>query len=81
MLKLLQEMRGFASVTNRRPANRQAGLFAIQLRSHMLQATARREKRVLRVNIQDLPDIPHPVKITHVAARPDTRSRAAANPA
>ncbi len=66
MLKLLQEMRGFAYVTNRRPLSRQAGILAMQLRSHLLTATARKEKRVLSIAMQDLPDIPNPVKITHL---------------
>ena len=68
MLKLLQEMRGFAHVTNRRPPSRQTAILALQLRSHLVSTTARRQKRVLTIDMQDLPDIPNPVRITYLAA-------------
>ncbi len=65
MLKLLQELRGFAQVTNRRPPARQPGLFMMELRASS-QTSSRRQKRLITVSMHDLPDIPHPVKITHV---------------
>ncbi len=66
VLKLLQEMRGFAEMSNRR-AQPRAGLLIMQLRNHLLQTTAGKRKRVISIAMQQCPDIPHPVKITHVA--------------
>ncbi len=66
MLKLLQEMRGFADVTNRRPLTRHPGLFTMQIRSHMAQTTAARCKRTIVIDMKEPTDIPHPVKITHL---------------
>jgi len=72
LMKLLQEIRGFAQITNRRPAPRQPGLFLMQLRSQFTQGSPLRRKLVIPVDLQDLPDIPHPVKITYVKAPSET---------
>ena len=66
IMKLLQELRGLADITSRRPAPRQPGLFLIQLRSQLGAGSISRRKLTISVEMQDLPDIPHPVKITHV---------------
>jgi len=71
IMKLLQEIRGFAQVTNRRPQPKQPGLFLVQLRSHVAHTTSARRKLVIPVNLQELPDIPHPVKITHLKVNGD----------
>jgi hypothetical protein len=68
--KLLQEIRGFAEITNRRPQPKPPGFFLMQLRSHLVHTTLPRPKRSISINIQNLPDIPHPVKITHVQDNP-----------
>jgi hypothetical protein len=65
-MKLLQEMRGFAYVTNRRPQPRTPGLFLLQMRSHMLHASQPTEKRTINVYTQAPPDLPHPIKIKHL---------------
>jgi len=65
-MKLLQEMRGLADITQRRPAPRQPGLFLIQLRSQFGQSRLPRRKLTISVEMQDRPDIPDPVKITHI---------------
>jgi hypothetical protein len=70
IMKLLQEIRGFAEISNRRPQPRQPGLFLIQLRSHVTHATATRRKQIISVDVLDRPDIPHPVKITHLRPAP-----------
>jgi hypothetical protein len=70
IMKLLQEIRGFAEITHRRPQPRQPGLFLIQLRSHVIHTTAPRRKQTIAVDMLDLPDIPHPVKITHLRPAP-----------
>jgi len=69
IMKLLQEIRGFAEITQRRPQPRKPGLFLIQLRSHVTHATAGRRKTIA-VEVLDRPDIPHPVKITHLRQTP-----------
>ena len=66
IMKLLQEMRGLADITSRRPAPRQPGLFLIQLRSHFGSGYLPRRKLTISVEMLDQPDIPHPVKITHI---------------
>jgi len=66
IMKLLQEMRGFADITQRRPAPRQPGLILIQLRSQFGPGSHPRRKMTIAVDMQDPPDIPHPVKITHI---------------
>jgi hypothetical protein len=66
MLKLLQEIRGFAQITNRRPPPRSPGLFLAQMRSHMLQASPPKRKLSIRIDNQTHLDAPHQVKINHV---------------
>jgi hypothetical protein len=70
IMKLLQEIRGFAEITHRRPQPRKPGLFLIQLRSHVTHTTAARRKQTIAVDMLERPDIPHPVKITHLRPAP-----------
>ena len=70
MLKLLQEMRGFAEIANRRPPPRATGLVLMQLRSHLTHTRLPPRRRSITVEVQGLADIPHPVKITHLSAGP-----------
>ncbi len=69
MLKLLQELRGFADLTNRRPQPQSPGLFLLQMRSHVLQTTLPQRKRTLPIDIQGPVEIPAPVRIRHVQGR------------
>ena len=69
LMRMLQELRGLAEITARRPQQRPPGLFLIQLRSHLLHTTHPLRKRIL-VDVQDQPDIPDPVKITHLNGAP-----------
>src|SRR5205085_6947002 len=69
LLKMLQEMRGLAQITQRHPPPRLPGLFLLQLRSHLTQTTVTRTKRVIPIVVEDRPDISHPVKINHVPVR------------
>lgn len=69
MLKLLQEMRGFAELTNRRRIARDPALFTMQLRSHVLRATNTRRKHTILINMQEPHDIPHAVKIVHLVEK------------
>src|SRR5437588_10507189 len=66
IMKLLQEIRGLADVTERHPTPRQPGLFLIELRSHL---TDTRQTWPRKTNVVEMPgrrDIPRPVKIKHV---------------
>ncbi len=66
MLKLLQEIRGFAEITNRCPPPRSTGLLLAQMRPHVIQAVIpRRNLRVTMVE-RDSAHLSHPVKINHV---------------
>ena len=63
IMKMLQEIRGFAQITNRRPSPKSPGLFLVQLRAHVARTTFPRRKLIIPVVLHGLPDIPHPVKI------------------
>lgn len=78
ILKLLQELRGFADISNRHPQSRSPGFFLMQLRSHVAHTTLPRPRRSIAIDCQNLPDIPHPVKITHLREAPDRAARLAA---
>jgi hypothetical protein len=68
MLKLLQELHGFAEVTNRRPPPRSVGLALMQLRSHMAPTRLPPRRRTITIEVKELAETPHPVRITHLAA-------------
>lgn len=70
MMRLLQEIRGMAQITNRRPQTRAPGIFLMQLRAHVTTATMPRRRLVIPVDLKDLPDIPTPVKIRHLDPLP-----------
>ena len=65
IMKMLQEFRGLAEITNRRPPPKQPGLFLIQLRSHVYHTTQNRRKTIT-VDVLGGAEIAHPVKIRHV---------------
>ena len=65
-MKLLQEVRGLADITHRRPAPRQPGLFLIQLRSCVHEARQPLARKVISIDMQDQLALPDPVKITHL---------------
>lgn len=65
ILRMLQEARGLAEITNRRPPSHTSGPLLLQFRPPVSKAVSKR-KRTIRINTQDQPDIPHPVRITHV---------------
>ena len=64
LLKLLQEMRGFSQLTQRR-APAKPGLFLLQLRAHLNQAP-RRQRLTIPIQMFEPIDIPSFVKITHI---------------
>ncbi len=66
MLKLLQEIRGFAQVTNRRPPPRFPGLVLTAIRATAAQDNPHRRKLSIAFDKHTQPNTPHRVKITHV---------------
>jgi hypothetical protein len=70
MLKLLQEIRGFAEIARRRPMPRLPGLMMMQMRSQVTQAALPKRKLTVQMDVKDRLDIPHPVKINHVKHHP-----------
>ncbi len=72
IFKLLQELRGFADVTNRQPPPRSPGLFLAQLRALGSQEGLRKRKLNITIGDQEHLDTPHRVKINHLKRDPDT---------
>jgi hypothetical protein len=70
MLKLLQEIRGFAEIAKRRPSPRSPGLVLMEMRSHVVQATLPKRKLSVQMDLQDRLDISRPVRINHVKQAP-----------
>jgi hypothetical protein len=62
LYKMLQEVKGLAKITNRRPAPRPPLLYLMQLRSHIAHADT--PKR--RLTIEEVIHEAHPIKIHHV---------------
>ena len=65
IMKMLQEIRGLAQITSRRPPAKMPGLFLVQMRSQARRTPARK-KVIITVDIKEPADIPHEVKITHL---------------
>lgn len=66
LMKLLQEVRGYAQVTNRRPAPRPSVLYLMQLRGRNVQAAAPRRRLVVVAETHESTNTPLPIKITHL---------------
>jgi hypothetical protein len=69
LMKLLQEIRGYAQISQRRQQPKSPGLFLLQLRSHLNQPP-RRRRLIVPIQMHENPDIPSPVKITIIGTRP-----------
>lgn len=67
LMKLIEEIRGYAQVTNRRPAPRPPVLYLMELREHASQVSAPKRKLDVISDSRENPNIPMPIKITHVA--------------
>jgi hypothetical protein len=70
MLKLLQEVRGFAQFTNRPNEQRPAGPLLLEFRGPVFRRRAAKRKRTIKVTMLEQPDIPHPVQITYLGQNP-----------
>ncbi len=66
LMKFLEEVRGYAQVTNRRPAPRPSVLYLMQLRSQNAQATATKRRLIVVTETQENAGAPLPIKITHL---------------
>ena len=66
MMKLLQEVRGLANFPSPQSEHRVPSHFAVQLRTRTFKATAAYRRRTLQIQMQDLPDIPEPVRIVYI---------------
>ena len=64
MLKLLQEVRGFAQFANRPAEPRPAGPLLLQFRRPTSRRSAARRKRAIRISMLEQPNIPQSVPIT-----------------
>ena len=72
MLTLLQEMRGYAQITDRRPSPRPSVLFLMKLRAQASRNTAPKRRLAISVTSSGSANMPLPVKITHV--KPEARA-------
>ncbi len=70
MLKLLQEIRGFAEMSRRRPPPRLPALMLSQMRSHVVQATLTKRRLNVRTSVNDRAAVSRPVRIVHVKHGP-----------
>lgn len=65
LLKMLEEAKGLAQITNRKPAPRPPLLYLMQLRSQSNQASAPRRRLTIETEAFHAP---LPIKINHVKA-------------
>jgi hypothetical protein len=68
MLKLLQEVRGFAQFPAKPAQPRQPSLLSLQYRGRIARIAARRQKFTVRIDMQEQVDIPQPIPITFLPA-------------
>ncbi len=61
LIKLLQESRGLAELTDRNPRPRHPGPLCVPLQP--VSSRIKRPKKVIHIVMQDPPDIPHPITI------------------
>jgi hypothetical protein len=65
MMKLLQEIRGFAAITNRRPPPRFPGLLLMQMRDRRAQDKLSPRRLNITIDTQRGVEAPNPVRIHH----------------
>lgn len=66
VLKMLQEVRGYAQITNRRPAPRPPMIYLMQLRAHPAPADLPKHRLTIATDSKAFADGPLPIKINHV---------------
>jgi hypothetical protein len=75
MLKLLQEMHGFADMAQRHAQPKPASLVLMQIRSKFSHTRLPSTRRSIAIDVKDLADVPHPVRITYLGTPPTSSSR------
>jgi len=70
MLKLLQEVRGFAQFAHQPAEPKAPGPLLLEFGAAMRRRAAARRKRAIKIEMQEPPDIPHPVPIKYLS-QPD----------
>ncbi len=66
LMTFLQEIRGYAQITNRRPTPRPPVLYLIEIRSHPSSPCIPKRRLTITTRPHGEADNPLPVKITHV---------------
>jgi hypothetical protein len=66
LMRFLQEVRGYAQITNRRPAPRPSVLYLMQLRGRNAQPTAPKRRLIVVSETHENANTPLPIKITHL---------------
>lgn len=71
MLKLLQEVRGFAQFTTKPNEPRPSGPLLLQFRGPVLRRANAKRKRIIRIDMREPLDIPQPVPIIYLKQNPE----------
>lgn len=66
LMKLIQEVHGYAQITNRRPAPRPPVLYIMQLRAQSAQVTVPKRRLAVQTDAKDHAPTPSAIKINHV---------------
>ena len=66
VLKMLQAVKGYAQISNRRPAPRPPLLYLMQLRSHPAPPDFPRHRLIVEADTKAFAKGPLPIKINHV---------------
>jgi len=66
LMRLLQEVRGYAQVTNRRPAPRPSVLYLMQLRARNDHTNVPKRRLIVVAETRENANTPLPIKITHL---------------
>jgi hypothetical protein len=66
LMRFLQEVRGYAQITNRRPAPRPSVLYLMQLRGRNAQPTPPKRRLIVVSETHENANTPLPIKITHL---------------
>ncbi len=69
MMRLVQEVRGFADITKPRPPTRSFGPLMLPVRLPQLRNSPK-PRHIVRLRVSPAPDIPQPVAIRVVASDP-----------
>ena len=67
LMKLIEEVRGYAQITNRRPAPRPPVLYLMELRAHATQNQAPKRRLNVVTDARENLTCPSPIKITHIS--------------